>query len=191
MNRKCWKLLLLSFLMALTLAGCKEKLSDEEAQKQFDEFIQNDFVDTMENDYLTMHIYLEHPEDYGVDPANVNVQIAEKFDETQFEESRSDLEALKDEFDVFDRDQLTGEQQATYDCYHFMLELALKACDEKFDYMGSNFNTMTGDHTQIPTLFADMVLRSEQDVKDLITLVNYVKTYMESDLEYTKKQSEN
>lgn len=191
MNRKCWKLLLLSFLMALTLAGCKEKLSDEEAQKQFDEFIQNDFVDTMENDYLTMHIYLEHPEDYGVDPANVNVQIAEKFDETQFEESRSDLEALKDEFDVFDRDQLTGEQQATYDCYHFMLELALKACDEKFDYMGSNFNTMTGDHTQIPTLFADMVLRSEQDVKDLITLVNDVKPYMESELEYTKKQAEN
>lgn len=191
MNRKCWKLLLLSFLMALTLAGCKEKLGDEEAQKQFDEFIQNDFVDTMENDYLTMHIYLEHPEDYGVDPANVNVQIAEKFDETQFEESRSDLEALKDEFDVFDRDQLTGEQQATYDCYHFMLELALKACDEKFDYMGSNFNTMTGDHTQIPTLFADMVLRSEQDVKDLITLVNDVKPYMESELEYTKKQAEN
>ncbi len=191
MNRKHWKLLLLLFLMTFTVAGCKEKLGDEEAQKQFDEFIQSDFVDTMENDYLSMHIYLEHPENYGVNPENVDVQIGEKFDEADFEQDRQTLEEVKNEFDAFERDQLTEEQQTIYDCYQFMLELSWKASDEKFNYMISRFNTMSGDHTQVPTLFADMVLRDEQDVKDMITLLNDVNPYLASNLEYTKKQAEN
>ncbi len=66
MNNKRWKLLLLSLIMMLGLAGCSqgEKPSDEEAQKQFDEFIQGDFIDTMESDYLTMHIYLDDRSDW-------------------------------------------------------------------------------------------------------------------------------
>lgn len=191
MNQKRWKLLLLSFLMTLTVAGCSKKQADpEEMQKQFDAFIQKDFVDTMESDYLTMHIYLENPQNYDVDPNQTTVQIGEKFTEDQFDESRSDLQATKEEFAAFDRDQLTADQQTTYDCYAFMLDLAEKSNVEEFDYLGSSFNTMTGDHAQIPTLFADMVLRNEQDVKDLITLVNDVKPYLASDLAYTQKQAE-
>ena len=192
MNNKRWKLLLLSLIMMLGLAGCSqgEKPSDEEAQKQFDEFIQGDFIDTMESDYLTMHIYLEHPENYNVNSSNMTVQIGDKFDENDLIEDQTELKEIREAFDQFNRDQLSDEQKDTYDCYKFMLELAEKSSEDKFAYMGSAFNTMTGDHTQIPTLLADLTLRNEQDVKDLILLVQDVKPYLESDLAYTKKQVE-
>ncbi|MCB6603017.1 DUF885 domain-containing protein, partial [Erysipelatoclostridium ramosum] len=50
--------------------------------------------------------------------------------------------------------------------------------------------SMTGMHTQLPTLFSDWTLRNEQDVKDVITLMKSVRPYMDSLLEYTKKQEE-
>lgn len=192
MNNKRWKILLLSLIMMLGLVGCSqgETLSDEEARKQFDEFIQADFIDTMESDYLTMHIYLEHPENYDVDASKTTVQIGDKFDENDLAEDQTELKETREKFNQFNRDQLSDEQKDTYDCYAFMLELAEKSNEDKFAYMGSAFNTMTGDHTQIPTLLADLTLRNEQDVKDLILLVQDVKPYLESDLAYTKKQVE-
>ena len=119
MNNKRWKLLLLSLIMMLGLAGCSqgEKPSDEEAQKQFDEFIQGDFIDTMESDYLTMHIYLEHPENYNVNSSNMTVQIGDKFDENDLIEDQTELKEIREAFDQFNRDQLSDEQKDTYDCY--------------------------------------------------------------------------
>ncbi len=192
MNKKNWKLLLLSLIMMLGMVGCSNdtSLDSETMQKQFDEFIQQDFIDTMENDYLSMHIYLEHPENYNVGASKATVQIADKFDENDFASDQDELKEIRDAWDVFDRERLRDDQKDTYDCYAFMLDLAEEGNQEKFRYMGSAFNTMTGDHTQIPTLLADLKLRNEQDVKDLILLVQDVKPYLESDLAYTKKQVE-
>ncbi|MCI8541196.1 MAG: DUF885 domain-containing protein [Erysipelotrichaceae bacterium] len=191
--RKRWHYLLLALFLAIGIGGCQEQANvgnNEEMQKQFDEFIETDFVDTMESDYLTMHIYLEHPENYGVDSSKTTVQIGEKFDENAMEEDLSELQELRDSFDQFDRKALREDQLDTYDCFAFMLELAEMGSVDHLNYMGSSFNTMTGDHTQIPTLLADLTLRNEQDVKDLIKLVEDVKPYLESDLAYTKKQEE-
>ena len=191
--RKRWHYLLLALFLAIGIGGCQEQANvgnNEEMQKQFDEFIETDFVDTMESDYLTMHIYLEHPENYGVDSSKTIVQIGEKFDENAVEEDLSELQELRDSFDQFDRKALREDQLDTYDCFAFMLELAEMGSVDHLNYMGSSFNTMTGDHTQIPTLLADLTLRNEQDVKDLIKLVEDVKPYLESDLAYTKKQEE-
>ncbi len=49
---------------------------------------------------------------------------------------------------------------------------------------------MTGIHYQLPTMLADWQLRNEQDVKDLISVVNDIQPYMDSALDYTKKQEE-
>lgn len=190
MNKKSIRLLLLSLLIALPLGGCGEKQSNEEMQKQFDEFIQEEFVSTIEDEYLNMHVYLENPQNYGIDPSKVTVQIGDKFQEGDADEDRKENKELQEKFSQFDREQLTEEQQDTYDCFKYMLDISTDASDEKFDYMGSAFNTMTGDYTQIPNLFADFVLRDETDVKDLITLLKDVLPYMESDLAYTKKQAE-
>lgn len=190
MRKKGIKLLLLSLLLALPLNGCGSKTSNEDMQKQFDEFIKNEFVEEMENDYLSMHILFEHPENFGIDGKNVKIQIDSKFTDESFDEDRKLIAETVEKFNQFDRDQLSDEQQDTYDCFQYMLDINEEASDEKFDYMLSRFNTMSGDHTQIPTLFADIVMRNEEDVKNVILLLKDVLPYMESNLAYTKKQAE-
>ena len=92
--------------------------------------------------------------------------------------------------DTFDRDTLSDEQKETYDIYSYMLDYTTEMNDSKFDYMSMPLESMTGMHTQLPTLFSDWTLRNEQDVKDVITLMKSVRPYMDSILAYTKKQEE-
>lgn len=190
MNKKAIKILLLSLLLALPLSGCGSKQNAEEMQKQFDEFIKKDFISEMENDYLSMHILLEHPEDFGVDSNKVKIQLGPVFSEESADEDRKEVIETSEKFKEFDRNLLSEEQKDTYDCFDYMLDIEVDASDKKFDYMGSAFNTMTGDHTQIPTLFADIVMRNEDDVKNVITLLKNVLPYMDGNLAYTKKQAE-
>ncbi len=192
MKKKSIKILLLSLLLALPLSGCggkqENKPENKEMQKQFDEFIKNEFITEMENDYLSMHILLEHPEDFGVNPKNMKIQIGSKYSEEALDEDRKKLAETIKEFEAFDRDQLSDQQKDTYDCYRYMLDISDDASDEKFDYLGSSFNTMSGDHAQLPSLFADIVMRNEEDVKNVITLLKDVLPYMESNIAYTDKQ---
>ena len=59
--------------------------------------------------------------------------------------------------------------------------------DERFDYYAQQFESMGGLHYQLPTLLADWALRSEEDVKGLVAVVQDVLPYVESALEYTKR----
>lgn len=104
--------------------------------------------------------------------------------------SVEETQATKAALDAFNRDLLSDQQKDVYDNYLETIELDIARNDEKFRYVGGGFDTMTGLHTQLPTLFADYILRDEQDLKDLIVLINDVKPYMDSLLEYTKKQAE-
>ena len=70
------------------------------------------------------------------------------------------------------------------------MDYTLEMNDSKYDYMATPLESITGMHTQLPTLFADFTLRNEQDVEDVITLMGSVRTYMNSILDYTKKQEE-
>ena len=157
------KLPVLSIFLALILLLSSCSMSPEDQQHAFDAFIENDFVTTMESDYLTNHIYLENPEDYGVDESQIAVSLGSRFSPESFQETRDNLEALEKEFSKFDRDSLTPEQQVTYDIYKAMLDLAKTGNQEQFDYYASYFDSMTGIHTSLPTLFSDLTLRDEQD----------------------------
>lgn len=191
----------LSVSLAFTQAGCQKQqtpptvdLTTEEAiaeQKKFDEFIQSELVASVEGDYLSTHIYFEHPENYGIDPSNIEVSLGTRAnDEAAYTESVEETNKTKEALEAFNRDLLTEQQKDVYDNYLEMAKLAQASNDEKFRYTGSGFDTMTGLHTQLPTLFADYILRDEQDVKDLILLIQDVKPYMDSLLDYTKKQAE-
>lgn len=191
----------LSVSLAFTQAGCQKQqtpptvdLTSEEAiaeQKKFDEFIQSELVASAESDYLTTHIYFEHPENYGIDRSKVEVTLGYlEDDDAAYQERVEETQATKAALDSFNRDLLSDQQKDVYDNYLETIELDIARNDEKFRYVGGGFDTMTGLHTQLPTLFADYILRDEQDLKDLIVLINDVKPYMDSLLEYTKKQAE-
>lgn len=189
MNVKKITLLMLSAVMAFSFTGCLKKDSGEE-QKKFDEFMKQEFVESMEQSYPNTHIILENPKDYGVDTSKTKVQIDKELNETTMKENKELNEKSAKAFKEFDRDTLSDEQKETYDIYSYMLDYTTEMNDSKFDYMSMPLESMTGMHTQLPTLFSDWTLRNEQDVKDVITLMKSVRPYMDSILAYTKKQEE-
>lgn len=189
MNAKKITLLMLSAVMAFSFTGCSKKDSGEE-QKKFDEFMKQEFVESMEQSYPNTHIILENPKDYGVDTSKTKVQIDKELNETTMKENKELNEKSAKAFKEFDRDTLSDEQKETYDIYSYMLDYTTEMNDSKFDYMSMPLESMTGMHTQLPTLFSDWTLRNEQDVKDVITLMKSVRPYMDSILAYTKKQEE-
>lgn len=189
MNVKKITLLMLSAVMAFSFTGCSKKDSGEE-QKKFDEFMKQEFVESMEQSYPNTHIILENPKDYGVDTSKTKVQIDKELNETTMKENKELNEKFAKAFKEFDRDTLSDEQKETYDIYSYMLDYTTEMNDSKFDYMSMPLESMTGMHTQLPTLFSDWTLRNEQDVKDVITLMKSVRPYMDSILAYTKKQEE-
>ena len=189
MNVKKITLLMLSAIMAFSFTGCSKKDSGEE-QKKFDEFMKQEFVESMEQSYPNTHIILENPKDYGVDTSKTKVQIDKELNETTMKENKELNEKSTKAFKEFDRDTLSDEQKETYDIYSYMLDYTTEMNDSKFDYMSMPLESMTGMHTQLPTLFSDWTLRNEQDVKDVITLMKSVRPYMDSILAYTKKQEE-
>lgn len=189
MNVKKITLLMLSAVMAFSFTGCSKKDSGEE-QKKFDEFMKQEFVESMEQSYPNTHIILENPKDYGVDTSKTKVQIDKELNEITMKENKELNEKSAKAFKEFDRDTLSDEQKETYDIYSYMLDYTTEMNDSKFDYMSMPLESMTGMHTQLPTLFSDWTLRNEQDVKDVITLMKSVRPYMDSILAYTKKQEE-
>ena len=152
--------------------------------------MKQEFVESMEQSYPNTHIILEIPKDYGVDTSKTKVQIDKELNETTMKENKELNEKSAKAFKEFDRDTLSDEQKETYDIYSYMLDYTTEMNDSKFDYMSMPLESMTGMHTQLPTLFSDWTLRNEQDVKDVITLMKSVRPYMDSILAYTKKQEE-
>lgn len=182
-------LMILSLSMLFMITGCLGK-SSEETQKEFDAFIEQEFIKAMENDYMSMHVYLENPKDYGVDVSKVKVGLGTYLDEDSQNQIIESEKSTYKKFKEFDREKLTAKQQDVYDVLEYEYSINEKLNDKKFDYYQPIFQSMSGIHYQLPTLFSDWQLRHEQDVKDLILLIKDVKPYIHSAIEYTKKQEE-
>lgn len=180
--------LVLAGVMSISvLGGCGDH---QKMQEAFDTFIDQEFVDTMEQNWLNTHIFMENPQDFGVDEAKVPVEISPTVNDAYFEETRAANAACEEAFSAFDRDKLTDEQKDTYDVYAFMLENALRASADEMKYFTFDFSTLSGSHTQIPTLLADLQLRDEADAQALVQLVASVKTYLDSSAAFLPEQQE-
>lgn len=182
----------LALILTISISGCSNQNSVDASkmQKEFDQFIEQEFIDTMESDYTSLHSFIENPEDFGIDLNNVEIGFGNGYSKEEFEEAKKLTEETAKKFSKFDRDLLTAKQQETYDIYQNSLELAQKSNSDKYDYLAPAFETATGAYCQIPTMLTDWVLRNEQDVKDLITLVDDTDRYIQSLLDYLKVQEE-
>lgn len=178
-------LLSLCALLAFSIGGCS-KTDVKEEQKKFDAFIEQEFDKSLENSYINAHVFLEHPKNFGIDKSEIKKQIDIHPTDENLAQEKKDTEETRKNFKTFNRDKLNKEQKDTYDIFNYTLGITEEA--NNFAYMHNYFDPSTGMHTQLPTIFADMELRNEEDVKDLITVLEDTKPYIKSLLEYTKKQ---
>lgn len=181
--------ILCAAILLFPLTGCQSKDPKEE-QQAFDEFMEQQFVDAMQSDYTTMHTYLQDPSAFGIDEDAVEVSLGTRFDEKSMQEAKESFEESYTQFQSFDRELLTQQQQDLYDAFAFEAEINEQLMDEKFDYYPQVFESMSGLQFQLPSLFSDWEVRDEQDIKDLILLLDDVLPYVNSALDYTLTQEE-
>lgn len=189
--------LLLCFVVLLS--GCsssnktayKEEPEEEltEYQEEFNDFLKDQLVETLESDYYTLHSYLKDPETYDIDSASVEKTFG-RMDAASMEEDLKEIQETLDQLQAFDYEQLTDQQQDTYDIFTYNMECSKELSDPKFDYIASAFSPMTGIHVSFPTIFADWTFDSEQELKDLILMIQDVDDYTQSAIDYTYIQNE-
>ncbi len=190
-------ILLLCFVVLLS--GCsssnktayKEEPEEEltEYQEKFNDFLKDQLVETLESDYYTLHSYLKDPETYDIDTETIEKTFG-RMDAASMEEDRKEIQETLDQLQAFDYEQLTDQQQDTYDIFTYNMKCSKELSDPKFDYIASAFSPMTGIHVSFPTIFADWTFDSEQELKDLILMIQDVDDYTQSAIDYTYIQNE-
>lgn len=189
-------ILLLCFVVLLSGCSSSNKTAHKEEpeelteyQEEFNGFLKNQLVETLESDYYTLHSYLKDPETYDIDSASVEKTFG-RMDAASMEEDRKEIQETLDQLQAFDYEQLTNQQQDTYDIFTYNMECSKELSDPKFDYIASAFSPMTGIHVSFPTIFADWTFDSEQELKDLILMIQDVDDYTQSAIDYTYIQNE-
>lgn len=168
----------------------EESLVDEKMAEEFDQYVHDSFVETIEGDYTAYHIYFRHPENYGLDINNVEVGYGWRPTEEALAETHEGLDEMLEEFNAFDREKLRDDQKLIYDIMRWQVDFNIESSDPKFDYYGSYFESASGIHYQLATLFSDWKVHDEAEVKELITLLADTKPYIDVLLDYTRKQEE-
>lgn len=164
--------------------------SAEEMQAAFEQFIHEEFISQLEDDYLSIHYTLRNPESYGIDLSAADISLGDAISEEYLAEARAENQKLKEQFETFDYEQLTEEQQETYLLYEYLLNLAIESMSEDFAYMGGAFTPMQGLQNDIASLLMEFEFYSEEDVQAYLTMMRDVPRYVEDTLEYTKVQAE-
>lgn len=172
-------------LTACSSTTMQDNTFSAKENKSFTKYTNQLVVEYAEDDFTTMHQFFEHPEDYGIDVNQVKVSLGQ-FNEDNSKEIKKDQKKL----DSFNRSTLDKTQQTIYDELQYENKLNLKAENNKYKYLTNCWSTMSGLHQNLVSTFSEYILRDENDIQDLITLINDVPRYTNDVLEYTKKQAE-
>lgn len=157
-------------------------------QKAFDEFIMRDFTESLEEDYLGLHYTLLEPEAYGIDSSKAVVSLGDVVNEEYLAEARNSNLEVKEEFEAFDYDLLTAEQQETYQVYEYLLEMALLSTEGDFPYMSWVFTPMQGLQGNIVSMLMEFEFYSVEDVDAYMKLMADIPRYIDEMLEFTRLQ---
>ena len=188
-------IILLTLLMVLPTAACKKKPNggdepvidynkiETEVQKEFDALQKSWFIQDMEDDYSTMRFGVENPEAMGI--KNVEVTLGELEEPEKLEMYKQRREAIK----KFKASDLTPDQQNMLKCMEFYFDLMIDNYNLEEDYTFL-FTPNSGLNNNLITVFTEMDIRNEQDIKDIIILLNDTGRYIQDAIDYTKEQAE-
>jgi len=159
-------------------------------QKAFSEFITSEFTEAIEGSYFASHIYYIDPEAAGIDISKIDVGFGLAPTKDDYIESRKSFDETAAEFSKFNRSLLTPEQQVEYDSFKWELTISRLLSDEKFDYYEQLFAPPNSLDANLVSYLSNWDIRHERDAQDMVLLLHSIPTYVESAIEYAKKQQE-
>lgn len=182
---------LLSVMMVLSSFGCTKKDPEPsvdpepietDVQKEFHELQKSWFIEDISSDYSDMRFSLEDPSALGIKDVEVTLgDIETEEDDTTYADRLAELKK-------YDVTQLTSDQQIAYKSMEFYFQLMQEFNDFENDYTFA-FTPNSGINNNLQTIYTELDIRNEQDIKDIITLLNDSDRYITQGIDYTKEQA--
>ncbi|MCD8010420.1 MAG: DUF885 domain-containing protein [Lachnospiraceae bacterium] len=153
-------------------------------QSTFDAFTEKLFCEMVSANTLDLHYTLADPEIYGIEETTVTLGSESPDDlDASFDRLRETLEELQ----TFSSDDLTEEQQLTYDILEAYLTTSLSL--EEISLYYEVLAPTTGIQVELPILLGEYAFRNLQDVEDYLALLEDVPRYFNTILEREQAKS--
>ncbi len=155
-----------------------------QTQTAFDAFTEELFCEMVSANTLDLHYTLADPEAFGIEEASVTLgsESPDALD-ASFDQLHETLEELQ----TFSPDDLTEEQQLTYDILEAYLTTSLSL--EEISLYYEVLAPTTGIQVELPVLLGEYAFRNLQDVEDYLALLEDVPRYFDTILEREQAKS--
>lgn len=156
-------------------------------QKEFEEFLKDEYVDSVTSDTLTYNYEIKDGAAMGIPEPDVTLSKYDMSDEG-IAAQKADFDKTFNRLKSFDRDVLTENQQLTYD----ILKQYMETEEEGYlnIYLSEPFSPMKGIQSNISTYFTDYRFDDKGDVERYIQVLNMVRDYFGTYLDFEKTKSE-
>ncbi|MDF2540115.1 MAG: hypothetical protein K0S76_3136 [Herbinix sp.] len=178
-------IILVVLCFAVVGISCSELTKEEKMQSNFDIFLNDLFVLEVQSDTLSLNYSLAAPENYGITVKETTLgeySISHMYEEMSASENY--LKRLKS----FDYEQLTNEQQLTYDIIKSYLETDINLGD--YMYYTECLGPTTGIQAQLPILLAEYSFYDKEDIEEYLRLLPCVYHYFEDIVQFEREKSE-
>lgn len=158
-----------------------------DVQQEFDDFLYDEYVDSVTSDTITYNYMIKDGDSLGIPEPEVTIGDYDMSDEG-IAESKSLFDETFDKLKAFDRDELTEEQQLTYDIlYEYMENESLAYLNI---YLSEPFSPMKGLQANISTYFTDYRFDDKGDVERYLEVLGMVRDYFGKALDFERTKSE-
>lgn len=179
-------------MMCLVLAGCMflsgcSNLSQagKTTGEAFEAYTDALFQEEIVKNTVSLHYTLAYPENYGITDYETSLGV---FSLEDMEESYQELEEMKQELLAFEYSGLTKEQKLTYDILMDYVETELSVKD--LTLYAEVLSPTTGYQAQLPVILAEYTFRTEQDIKDYLSLVSQIDEMFVDMISFEEKKAE-
>ncbi len=156
-------------------------------QKRFEEFLHDEYVDSVTSDTLTYNYEIKDGDALGIPEPEVSLGDDDMSDEG-IRKQKAEFDETYEKLTSFDREDLTENQQLTYDIIKQYMENQEQGYLNI--YLSEPFSPMKGLQANISTYFTDYRFDDKGDVERYIEVLGMVKDYFDDYLEFEKVKSE-
>ncbi|MDE7162130.1 MAG: DUF885 domain-containing protein [Anaeroplasmataceae bacterium] len=167
---------------------------DNKDNALFEMYLDDFFVEYLEGDQLSVNIFCENPEDYGLSRYEaVWYSYHTSTESTSMEEIIEEFNKYFDELHAFDKNSLSSRQQIAYRQIEDFLQYRFDylCIDEDMDFMENHYIDQFGGYVaDFGTYMEAYTLRCEDDVQDIVNYILSTKEAFASYVTYLDDKTE-
>lgn len=195
MRKKLRSYMAALLIIILVLCGCQatsvstsgESPDKDSDTSKFEAFTKQLFVDSVSSDALTLHYELIDPSAYEIDLDTVDLG---RIDTDISAADNAELEDALRQLHRFHYENLTEEQQLTYDILDQYLQTELAYDSTELYYYPEVLSSTSGTHSILPILMAEYQFYNKEDIDTYLTLLGDFPAYFENILDFERAKSE-